>query len=76
MAGFHHVYGPISRLLFVKKYYDYYEYDVYEAYEVYDERTSKSMQNMYEFSYKDEEHGSDRAWSYRTAYGRAVETAG
>jgi len=45
----------------MKKYYDYYEYGGYEVYEVYEERTSKSMQNTYEFSYKDDEHDSDRA---------------
>ena len=59
----------------MKKHYDYYEYDVYEVHEVYEKRTSKSTQNTYEFSYKDEEHHSGRAWSYRTAYSRRVETA-
>ena len=59
----------------MKKYYEYYEYDAYEVYEVNEEGTSESMQNMYEFSYKDEEHDSDRAWSYRTACSGRVETA-
>ena len=75
-AGFHHICSPASRSIFVKKYCDYHEHDAYEVYEVYEKRPSKSMQNMYGFSYKDEGHDSDRTWSHQTAHGRRVETAG
>ena len=48
------------------KHYDYYEYGVYEVYE---KQTSKSMQNTYELSHKNEVDHSEKVWLCRNTYG-------
>ena len=66
IVGFHRTYSTVSRFIFVMKHYDYYEYGVYEVYE---KQTSKSMQNTYELSHKNEVDHSEKVWLCRNTYG-------